>query len=42
MRVEPREEDLDRNIVLRSGITIGTDKGKQPKEEGWVCKATEK
>ncbi len=30
------------NIVLRSGITIGDDKGKQPEEDGWVRKAPEK
>ena len=28
MRFEPREEDLNVNIVLRSGITIGDEKGK--------------
>ena len=30
------------NVVLRSGITTGDDKGKQPEEDGWVCKALEK
>ena len=30
------------NIVLRSGITTGDDKGKQPEEDGWVCKAPKK
>lgn len=27
------------NIVLRSGITIGDDQGKQLEESTWVCKA---
>lgn len=39
MRSEPREEDPNVNIVLRSGITIGDDKGKQPKDSTWVHKA---
>ena len=30
------------NIVLRSGIMVGDDKGKQPEEDGWLCKALEK
>jgi len=30
MRFELCEEDPNVNIVLRSGITIGYDKGKQP------------
>ena len=34
-----REEDPNVNIVLRSGITIGHDKGKRPEESTWVCKA---
>jgi len=42
MRVEPREEDQNINIVLRSGITIDANKGKQLEEDGWVHKATEK
>lgn len=42
MRAEPREEDQSMNIVLRSGITTGHDKGKQLEEDGWVCKALEK
>ena len=41
-RVEPCDEDHSMNIVLRSGIMIGNDKGKQPEEEEWVCKALEK
>ena len=39
MRSESREEDPNINIVLRSGITKGNDKGKQPEDNTWVCKA---
>lgn len=39
MRYELHEEDPNVNIMLRRGITIGDDKGKQPKESAWVCKA---
>ena len=39
MRFESREEDLNVNIVLRSGIAIGDDKGKQPEDSTWVRKA---
>lgn len=42
MRYEPREEDLNVNIMLRSGITTGDDKGKQPKDGGWVRKTPKK
>ena len=42
MRAEPREEDPNVNIMLRSGITTGDDKGKQTEESGWVRKAPEK
>lgn len=42
MRLEPREEDLIINTVLRSGITMGKDKGKQPEESAWVHKAPKK
>jgi len=42
VRVEPREEDLMVNIVLRSGATFGEDKGRKPKEGEWVRKAPEK
>jgi len=42
MRVEPREEDPNVNIVLRCGMTVGEDKGKQPREGVWVYKALEK
>ena len=30
------------NIVLRSGTMNGDDKGKQPDENGWVCKSLDK
>lgn len=30
------------NIVPRIGIKICNDKGKQPEEDGWVCKVLEK
>jgi len=39
MRVEPREEDPNVNIVLRSGIAMGDDKGKQPEDNARVHKA---
>lgn len=39
MRSEPRKEDLNVDIVLRSGITTRGDKGKQLEESVWVCKA---
>lgn len=39
MRFEPHEEDPNVNIVLWSGIMTGDEKGKQPKESTWVCKA---
>jgi len=42
MRSEPHEEDPNINIVLRSGITIRDDKGKQPKDSTWVRKAPTK
>lgn len=42
VRVKPREEDSNINIVLRSGITTSADKGKQLEEEGWVRKTAEK
>ena len=42
MRSEPHEEDSNVNMVLRSGATIGEDKGKQPKEDTWVHKAPTK
>ena len=42
MRFEPCEEDPNMNMVLRNGATTGEDKGKQPKENTWVCKAPTK
>jgi len=42
IRAEPHEEDLNMNIVLRSGISTGDDKGKQPKNNTWVRKALPK
>ena len=36
------KEDPNVNIVLRSGITIGDDKDKQPEESTWVHKAPTK
>lgn len=39
MRVEPGEEDLNVNIVLRRGIAMGDNKGKQPENNAWVHKA---
>lgn len=42
MTSEPREEDPNVNILLQSGITTRDDKGKQPEESTWVCKAPTK
>ena len=42
MRSEPREEDLNVNIMLRSRIATSDNKGKQLEEGGWVRKASEK
>jgi len=42
MRYEPRKEDLNVNVMLRSGMTIGDDKGKQSEESVWVHKAPTK
>ena len=42
MRSEPREEVPNVNIVLRSGIATGDDKGKQPKDSTWVRKVLTK
>lgn len=42
MSVERHEGDPNVNIMLRSGMTTGKDKGKQPEESVWVCKALEK
>lgn len=42
MRSKPRKEDLNVNIVLRSGTAMGDDKGKQPEDSTWVDKAQAK
>jgi len=42
MRAEPHEENNSVNIVTRSGMATGVDKGKQPETNGRVCKPTEK
>jgi len=42
MRSKPCEGDPNVNMMLRSGATMGEDKGKQPKEDTWVRKATAK
>ena len=42
MRSELHKEDPNVNIVLRNGITIGDDKGKQPEDNTWVRKAPTK
>jgi len=42
MRFEPREEDPNVNMMLRSGMAMRDDKGKQPKDSAWVCKAPTK
>jgi len=42
MRSEPREEDPNMNMMLRSGTTIGEDKGKQTEGDTWVHKAPKK
>jgi len=38
MRSEPCEEDPNMNMMLRSGMKTGEDKGKQLEEDTWVCK----
>lgn len=42
MRFEPHEEDPTVNMMLRSSLTTGSDKGKQPEESTWVHKAPTK
>lgn len=42
MRAEPHKEDHIINIVARSGMAIGEDKGKWPETDGWVHKASKK
>lgn len=42
MRDEPREQDPNVNIMLRSGMTTSEDKEKQLEESEWIHKAPEK
>ena len=42
MRSEPREEDPNVNMMLKSSVTTGEDKGKQPEEDTWVRKTPTK
>jgi len=42
IKVEPRVEDPNVNMMLRSGATMGEGKGKRPKEDAWVGKAPAK
>ena len=42
MRSEPREEDPNVNMTLKSDMTMGEDMGKQPEESTWVRKAPTK
>lgn len=39
MKAEPRTEDPNINMMLRSGTSIGEDKGKKTKAYTWVRKA---
>ena len=39
MRVEPHEEDTNVNIDIRTGISMGENKGKQPEDNAWVRKS---
>ena len=42
MRSKPCEEYPNVKMILRSGVTTEEDKGKQPEEDTWVCKAPKK
>lgn len=42
MKDEPCVEDLNVNVMLRSGATTRGDKGKKPEEDAWVRKAPAK
>jgi len=42
MRAKPHKEDHSVNIVTRSGVATGEEKGKQPQAKCWVHKATKK
>jgi len=39
MRSEPHKEDPNVNMMLRSGIATGEDKGKKHEENKWVREA---
>ena len=39
MRSEPRKEDPNVNMMLKSGVMTGDDKGKHQEESVWVRKA---
>ena len=40
--MEPRKEDHNINIVMRSGMATSEDKGKKLETKGWVRKVAEK
>lgn len=42
MKSEPHKEYLNMNMMLRSGASIGEDKGKQREEDAWVHRAPTK
>lgn len=42
MIVEPREDEMRINIITRSGVVMGGNKGKKKVEDSWVRKITEK
>lgn len=42
MRSEPHKEELNVNMMLRSGMAMGEDTGKQPEKSTWVRKAPSK
>jgi len=42
MRSELQEDGPNVNIVTQSGIATEEDKGKQPRENIWVCKVAHK
>lgn len=42
MRLEPQEDGPSVNIVMRSSIATGEDKGKEPEKDGWVRKVVDK
>jgi len=42
MKAKLHEEGTNVNMMLKSGATIGEDKGKQPEEDAWVRKAPTK